>query len=151
MKTVTRSVDTETERDLLIKLIQRREIPFTVTVISGRRRSVLQNRLNRQWMIDASEQLGDQTPEEVRAYCKLTIGVPILRAENEAFCEGYDRVVKPLPYETKLALMAEPLDLPVTRLMTSEQFTRYLDSVAKHWSEKGVRLTDPEMLKMEAT
>jgi hypothetical protein len=92
---------------------------------------------------EIAEQLGDRTPEEVRGYCKLTIGVPILRAENEAFRERYDAIVKPLPYEQKLALMMEPLDFPITRLMSTKQATAYLDGVHRHFSEKGIVLTDP--------
>ena len=69
---------------------------------------------------------------------------PILRAENTRFAEAYDERVKPLPYEQKMALMAEPLDLPVTRIMTADQKTRYLDGVWKHFTEKGIVLTEPD-------
>lgn len=100
-------------------------------------------------MQEIAEQKGDVTPEEVRGYCKLTMGVPILRNENEEFCEKYDRVVKPLPYEVKLALMQEPLDFPVTRLMSVKQQTAYLDAVHRHFSEQGVILTDPGDLLYE--
>jgi hypothetical protein len=72
------------------------------------------------------------------------MGVPILRAENELFCERYDAIVRPLPYEQKLAIMMEPLDLPVTRLMTTEQKTRYLDHIHKHFTDLGLELTNPE-------
>jgi len=95
------------------------------------------------WMGEIAAQLGDQTAEEVRGYCKLTIGVPILRAVHEGFRERYDAIVRPLPYEQKLALMMEPLDFPVTRLFTTKQATAYLDGVHRHFSEKGIALTDP--------
>jgi ABC-type Na+ transport system ATPase subunit NatA len=72
--------------------------------------------------------------------------VPILRAENAAFRQKYDTVVKPLPYKQKLAIMQEPLDLPVTRMMTVDQHTRYLDAVHRMLSQQGFRLTDPEAL-----
>lgn len=39
--------------------------------------------------------------------------------------------------------MMEPMDFPVTRLMTKAQKTAYLDSVHRHFSEKGIVLTDP--------
>jgi hypothetical protein len=51
--------------------------------------------------------------------------------------------VRPLPYTQKLALMMEPLDFPITRLMTTKQATAYLDGVHRHFSEKGIVLTDP--------
>ena len=142
----SRSVTSEFQRDALIKLIQAQKLPFTVEITKGKRRSTDQNRLQRMWLNEIAEQMGDRTPEEVRGYCKLVLGVPILRAENEGFCERYDAVVKPLPYEQKLAIMMEPLDLPVTRLMTTDQHTRYLDAIWKHWSDQGVILTDPERI-----
>lgn len=139
----TRFVETERERHLLIRFIESQTLPITVSVTKGGKRSLKQNRLQRQWLNEISQQLGDQTPEEVRGYCKLTIGVPILRAENEAFREKYDAIVRPLPYEQKLALMMEPMDFPITRLMSIKQATAYLDGVHRHFSAKGIVLTDP--------
>ena len=137
-------IDSETDRKEMIQAIAGRRLPFTVDVTKGKRRSVEQNKLQRLWLIEIAEQLGYRTAEEVRGYCKLTLGVPILRAENERFRDAYDRHIKGLPYEQKLAMMMEPLDLPVTRLMTTDQHTRYLDALAQHFCEQGVRLTDPE-------
>lgn len=140
----TRVIDTVDDLVRLHAFLGVQSRPFTVDITKGKRRSVEQNRLQRTWMNEIAEQLQDRTPEEARGYCKLTLGVPILRAENTDFCERYDAVVKPLPYESKLAIMMEPLDLPVTRLMTTEQKTRYLDAINRHFSEQGVVLTQPE-------
>lgn len=140
----TRVIKSETDRKLLLKLLADQKLPFTCDLVKGARRSVEQNRLQRLWMNEISEQLGDQAPEEVRAYCKLTIGVPILRAESTQFAEAYDQHVKPLPYETKMEMMKEPLDFPVTRIMTTDQKTRYLDGVWKHFTERGIVLTEPD-------
>jgi len=104
-------------------------------------RSLDQNRLQRRWCNEISEQLGDQTPEEVRGFTKLTVGVPIMREEDDEFCEKYDRIIKPHTYEQKLEMMMEPLDFPITRLMTVKQKTRYLDGMAKYWTQHGVRLS----------
>lgn len=139
----TRFVETEWDRRMLIRYLESQPLPLTVTLSKGGKRSLRQNKLNRLWMTEIAEQLGDQTPEEVRGYAKLTIGVPILRAENEDFRERYDAVIKPLPYETKLAMMMEPLDFPITRLMSTKQATAYLDGVHRHFSAKGIVLTDP--------
>ena len=138
-----RIVKTEFDRDLLLKLIKTQKLPFSVTITRGKQRTIHQNKLQRLWMNEISEQLGDQTPEECRGYCKLTIGVPILRAENEIFCHKYDAIVKPLPYEQKIAVMMEPLDLPITRIMTTDQKSRYLDGIFRHFSQKGLVLTEP--------
>lgn len=140
----TRVIASEAEREALMHLIRARPLPFTVEIVKGRRRSDRQNRLQRLWANEIAEQLGDRTPEEVRAYCKLHFGVPLLRAESELFAERYDATVRPLPYETKLALMAEPLDMPVTRLMTTDQKKRYLDAIVQHFCAQGVVLTDPD-------
>jgi C-terminal processing protease CtpA/Prc len=134
--------------DALSVLLKGRKLPITVTWAQGASRSSSQNRLAQRWFTDIALQLGDQTHEEVRAECKLTIGVPILRAENEAFRLSYDRTMKHLPYEEKLAAV-KAFDLPVTRLMTVKQMTDFMDQMQRHWSGQGVRLTDPEALKYE--
>jgi hypothetical protein len=138
-----RFLETEQDRRLLLRFIEAQPLPLTVSLSKGGRRSLKQNKLQRLWLNEISEQMGDRTPEEVRGYCKLTIGVPILRAENEAFRERYDAIVRPLPYEQKMALMMEPLDFPITRLMNTKQATAYLDGMHRHFSEKGIALTDP--------
>lgn len=139
----TRFLESEQDRRMLVRFLETQPLPLTVTLSKGGKRSLRQNKLQRLWLNEIADQLGDQSPEEVRGYCKLTIGVPILRAENEAFRERYDAIVRPLPYEQKLALMMEPLDFPITRLMTTRQATAYLDGVHRHFSEKGIVLTDP--------
>lgn len=139
----TRFLHTDADRRALIRFLEDQPLPLTVSLSKGGKRSFRQNKLQRLWMSEIAEQLGDQTPEEVRGYCKLTIGVPILRAEHEGFRERYDAIVRPLPYEQKVQLMMEPLDFPVTRLMTTKQATAYLDGVHRHFSEKGLALTDP--------
>ena len=140
----TRLIKTEQDRALLLRYLRGIKTPFSVDVVRGRRRTTEQNRLQRLWLNEIAEQLGDRTPEEVRGYCKLTMGVPILRAENVEFRERYDEIIRPLTYEQKLAMMMEPLDLPVTRLMTTDQKTRYLDAIQRHFLELGVALTDPD-------
>jgi hypothetical protein len=139
-----RTVETEQARAMLIRFVQNHALPFTATITHGKHRSTDQNRLQRLWVREIAEQLGDQTQEQVRAFIKLTIGVPILREENEAFRLRYDEVVKPLNYEQKIALMAEPLDMPITRLFTTKQHARFLDEVHRYFSERGIVLTDPE-------
>lgn len=144
---VSRVIRNEADIDALGLLLRARKLPVTISVTAGAQRTAPQNRLQRQWCKDAAEQLGDRTAEEVRAYSKLHFGVPILRAENEAYCAEYDATIRPLPYEMKLRLMAAPFDLAVTREMTVKQLTAYLDEMGRHWASLGVRLTDPEALR----
>lgn len=138
-----RNVTTEFERKQLLKFLEQQKLPFSVEIVAGRRRTVEQNRLQRLWMREVSDQLGDRSPEEVRGYCKLHFGVPLLREEHAGFRVKYDQIVKPLAYPQKLEIMMEPLDLPVTRLMTTAQKTTYLDTVFRHFSEMGLVLTIP--------
>lgn len=111
--------------------------------IVGEQRSLEQNRLQMKWHREAAQQLKDETAQEKRAWAKLHIGVPILCSEDADFKAEYDRVMGPLPYETKLALMVEPFDFPVTRLMTKRQKSEYLDAVRQHYQGQGVQLTIP--------
>lgn len=139
----THAVRNHGDLTALLRLLQNRKMPFTVSIAKGAPRSSNQNRLQRLWLQELEEQ-GDQTAEEYRGYCKLHLGVPILRAENEEFRVAYDKIVRPLSYEDKLKIMMVPLDLPCTRIMSSEQKKRYLDSMYQHFVGLGFRLTEPE-------
>lgn len=132
----------------LSNLLNARKFPMTVTITVGELRRGKANRLAQRWFTDISRQLGDQTHEDVRAFCKLTIGVPILRAENEAFRASYDKTMRPLDYETKIEAM-KSLDIPVTRMMTVKQMTGFMDEVSQFWTKRGIRLTDPKAMKYE--
>lgn len=144
----TRVITDHSGIDKLASFLGARKLPVTVTVTAGAGRRPLQNRLAQRWFSDISRQLGDQTHDEVRAMCKLTIGVPILREENEAFRQSYDRTMRPLPYADKLEAM-RVMDVPVTRLMTVKQMTAFMDNMQRTWSQRGIRLTDPEAMKYE--
>lgn len=109
----------------------------------SRHRTWEQNKLQRLWVGEA-EQQGDMTAEEYRGYCKLHFGVPILRAESDLFAAKYEQHIRYLPYETKMALMMEPFDFPVTRLMNTDQKTRYLNLMYVHLTGLGFRLTEPK-------
>lgn len=134
--------------DALAILLRGRKLPLTVSWAQGAARSAAQNRLAQRWFTDIALQLGDMTHEDVRAQCKLTIGVPILRAENEAFRVSYDRTMKGLTYEAKIEAI-KAFDLPVTRLMTVKQMTAFMDEMQRQWTAQGVRLTDPMALMYE--
>ena len=108
-----------------------------------RKRSIEQNKLQRKWMLELESQ-GDMTAEEYRGYCKLHFGVPIMRNESEEFRRAYDRYIRDLPYEHKLAMMMVPLDFPCTRMMTTKQKTVYLDTVYRHFTGEGFVLTVPQ-------
>lgn len=73
-----------------------------------------------------------------KRYCKLHFGVPILRSEDDHFREVYDQSIKPLPYETKLAMMAY---WPVTSIMDRGQIARYIDAIRADFEPRGVDLS----------
>lgn len=140
----SRVIQSAADRDSFITLLKTKKPPYTVSVVDGRKRSVEQNKLQRLWLNEAAEQLGEYTAEEYRAYCKAWFGIPILRAENEDFRKAYDKTIRHLSYEQKLIAMAEPLDFPITRLMTMGQKKRYLDDMYHYFISQGVVLTEPQ-------
>jgi len=147
IKAFTRQLKTKQDANQMILWLENNTtFPLCVSVKEGvEKRKTQQNRLAFQWMNDAEEQ-GDQTAAEYRAYCKLHFGVPILRYEDEYFRQQYDRVLKPLDYETKLGLMLEPFDFSVTRLMSVKQFAKYLTAIQVHFTGLGMQLTEPALM-----
>lgn len=139
----TRPIRDDADLESAAALMRNRAKPFTLTIKEGLPRSTDQNRLQRKWCQEVSEQLGDRTPEEVRGYMKLHHGVPIRREEPEYDAVYREKVIH-LPYPLKLALMMEPFDMAVTRDMNRKQLTRYLDAVMSDFTAQGVRLTMPE-------
>jgi len=112
-------------------------------------RRVAQNRLAFFWYKFLAMEMGDESPKAKRAYCKLCIGVPIMREDDE-FRDVYDRVIRPLTYEQKLECMVEPIDFPITRNMTLKQMTRYLNDMEMHFAGKGVILPKSDDLYYQA-
>lgn len=100
-------------------------------------RNLEQNALAAVWYAQISKETGEGSPMDVKQECKLRFGIPILRAESEEFRLKYDRLIKPLPYETKLELMEW---FPVTSLMTVGQFSRYMGDVQHHYAQRGIVL-----------
>jgi hypothetical protein len=138
---VTRAVKNADELALLKVYLDGLKRPFTVDITDGRDRSAEQNRLSHKWYKEISEQTGEAV-EDVRARCKLEIGVPILRAEVEPFRKTYDRLIRPLDYADKMDLIRDT-DMPVTRLMNVDQMSRYMDEVFRRHAEFGIALTVP--------
>jgi hypothetical protein len=138
---VTRAIKNDADLTLLTVYLKGRKRPFTVDITEGRDRSTEQNNLAFKWYVEISEQTGEDR-EDVRARCKLEIGVPILREAHDKFKKTYDRVVRPLAYSEKLELIRDT-EMPVTSLMNVEQMSRYLDIVFRRHAEIGVVLTIP--------
>lgn len=144
-----RVIRSKQDLEQLVKYLGNRELPVTVSIAKGAKRSNKQNKTLRLWVGELENQ-GDMTKEEYRGYCKLHFGVPILRDEHAEFQEQYDRIIRPLAYELKLALMMEPIDFPVTRLMTTAQEKKMLDQIYVHYTGQGFYLTEPDAVPVEA-
>lgn len=137
-----RTVKNTDDLVLLKVYLDGRKRPFTVDIEDGRNRSIEQNRLSHKWYKEISEQTGEAV-EDVRARCKLEIGVPITREASDKFKAAYDNGIRHLPYEAKLAVIRD-MDVPVTRLMNVEQMSQYMDLVFQRHVEAGIALTIPE-------
>jgi Mlc titration factor MtfA (ptsG expression regulator) len=139
--TERRVLESQADLELWIKFLRARKLPQTVSAEDGRDRSLEQNRTQFLWAREAADQRGDMTTDDVRCEWKLIYGVPILRAESEAFRDVYDAAIKPLPYELKLKAMRF---IPVTSEMNVRQMVAYLDTIQRECAEQGIQLTDPE-------
>ena len=137
----SRVIRSDSDFDALGRLLGALDRPFTCEWRKGADRSQAQNRLMWEWAGQFAAQMGDRTADEVQKEWKLTIGVPILRAENDAFRTFYDQSLKRLTYPEKLAAMEF---VPVTSQMTVPQMRAFMDAIQRQGAEQGVTLTDPE-------
>jgi hypothetical protein len=100
---------------------------LTMTLKHGKHRGLPINSLSHTWYCQISRELREGSPLQVKAFCKLHYGVPIMRVECAVFREAYDtRIKSGFTYEQKLILMES---FPVTSLMTNPQIKQYLDAV----------------------
>lgn len=113
----------------------------SVSITHGKKRSLDQNAIAHAWYAQVANELREGSEAQVKAECKLWFGVGILRAADDEFRTKYDRYVKPMDYEAKLALMEW---FPVTSLMTTPQLSEYLEKMRAHYLTRGVVLEFPE-------
>lgn len=112
-------------------------------VASQKARSLSQNALQWKWYGEIANAIGE-TPEYAHCYCKLHFGVPILRRDNDAFREKYDRYLKWYPYEEKLTAIQI---VDVTSIFSVKQATEYMETVMRHCAENNIEITIPEEMK----
>ena len=110
---------------------------------AGKDRSLDQNAISHVWYSQIAAELKQDDELQVKRWCKLHFGVPILRAEDPEFRAFYDAAIKPhLDYEQKLMAMDH---VPVTSLMTKPQLSKYLVAMQEHYrKEWNVFLDFPE-------
>lgn len=120
---------------------------LVISIRPGKDRTLDQNGL---WFamykrIADMTEIGDA--EDARRYCKLHLGVPIMRKACDDFRHGWDVSFLMLTYETKLELMGPcalfgPDGFPVTRLFDRAQGIAYTDKIAQEFGAKGVMFDD---------
>lgn len=118
-----------------------------VTLRTGKDRSLDQNAVTHAWYSQVAEELREDDTLGVKRYCKLTIGVPILRAEDPEFREMYDATFKKLTYPQKLKAMDF---LDVTSIMSVKQLGAYMVEMQEHYLTRGVVLIVKETEKHKA-
>ena len=136
----SRVIKTDAQFESVGRLLAGMKRPFTLSWKEGADRSLEQNALHWKWAGEAAHQLGDRTADELQREWKLTIGVPILRSEDDDFRAFYDKALKPLAYEQKLEAMRY---VPVTSVMTVPQMSAFMEAVFRQCQQQGIALTVP--------
>lgn len=121
-------------REKAIEAIKSAQDGFVVE-IKPPRRNRGQNDLSHALYEDIARALPEDDALGWKCYTKLHHGVPLLRAEDEEFRETYDKAIKGLTYEQKLAVMKI---LPVTSLMNKKQISKYIEAVKADFIPRGV-------------
>ena len=109
-----------------------------------KRRTGEQNALAFAWYAEVAAKHAQESARDVRRYCKLHHGVPIMRTDDAEFRDAYDAVIKPLAYELKLIAMDH---WPVTSLMDTVELSLYLEAIQQDYQRQGVFLEFPDNMR----
>ena len=107
-------------------------------------RSLAQNRLAFKWYKEIAEQQFESA-QNIRRYCKLNFGVPILQRESEEFAAFWESMN--LVYEDQMSAMDH---IEITRIFKTKQFTEYLSDIERYYRGEGYTLSHPEDLYYQA-
>lgn len=119
--------------------------PFNVTVKAGEaKRTITQNGLFHAWMGDIAKATHDD-PASVKADCHIRWGIPLFRAEDEAYALFIERALGGLN-RAQVKAMIEAGYIPCTSLMSKPILSRYMDAVWRHYAPH-VALMDPQELR----
>jgi len=105
----------------------------------GKDRTVLQNDFSFEAYTRIGKQLYGGDTQHARCECKLNIGCIILSEEDSEFKAFFNTAIAPLNYDDKVKAMKI---VPVTSLMTRPQFNRYMKTIDRDYTEKGVWFDD---------
>ena len=109
-------------------------------------RSSAQNRLSHKWY----SVIGKQTFEsekEVKNYCKLTFGIPIMIRDIEGFVGMWNIQTEKMTYEQEKWSMKF---MKLTSLLDVHQMSEYLDQMKLHYEQQGIMLPTKDDLFFEA-
>jgi hypothetical protein len=104
---------------------------FTLTISTGKKRSLLQNSLFHSWCGQVADEEREYSAGEVKCLVKLNIGLPILRGADEEVNATAHACVDVLPYENKVEAMRF---FPITSLMKTNQLAEMLEQMHAHYA-----------------
>ena len=139
----TRRVMTPEQAERLAAYVVGLSLPFTITIGSGKSRSVSQNSLIHKWYGEIARHLGDRDMIQVKGECHHKYGLPIKR-RDEQFAWVWKQTGEQLSYEQQCKYLASGV-LNVSSSMTVTELTEYMDAMKRDYAEQGVYLTDPEL------
>jgi len=142
-----RTAITPQDAGRIAEYIEGLPLPFTITVSEGEIRTVPQNSLFHQWMQELADQHGDLDEHDMKGICHREFGLPI-RLQDEVFGWVWEKTGANLSYEKQCKLLASGA-LGLSSGMTTPQMKAYMDTIQRKYTEKGFRLTDPELRKYE--
>ena len=128
---------------------------ITTTILAGKNalveivpedRTLPQNAMFYALYGQVAKQKGDESPDEIKAYCKYHFGLSIVCAADPEYAALLKNAIRhDLDYETKMKIVNK---LPVTSLMNTKQGSEYIDRVIRHYSQQGLCLVHPsEMMR----
>ena len=140
-----RLIETDQDRRLFIRFLERQALPFVVLLKSGRLRSYDQNRLQFLWAAEVAAHSGDVTAREVQLEWKMRFAAPILIEEDMKFAALWARADRVLNYAEKMEWVEF---VPISSLLTKKGFARYLDDILRYYAGvEGIKLTMPEDMR----
>jgi hypothetical protein len=121
-----------------------------VTWTTKKDRTLDQNALWASLYQRIAETLDSGTAQDIsarKAYCKLMLGLPIMRRDSERFDAGWNQLFRDKGYQYQIFIMGpNPLfgsdGFPITRLFDTKQGAEYTDAVVDHFSQQGVFFED---------
>lgn len=112
-----------------------------VVEILPEKRTIPQNAMFYSLYSQVATQKGDESPDEIKAYCKYHFGLSIVCAADPEYAALLKNAIRhDLDYETKMKIVNK---LPVTSLMDTKQGSEYIDRIIRHYSQEGFCLVHP--------